>query len=114
MMSLQVLNISVDSPDLYPDCIPEDLNLNDMESIVEIVLEQVLGIEDAIPEQDDDDTTCSLLAKAGFKLSYEKQLFECDFLLNYSNRGQKHKYISYNTVYAEQFHPEIVPPPPRA
>lgn len=55
-MGLYFLNISVDTVDAYPNHIPEDLSFNDQESIVEIVLEQVLGYENAIAEYDDNDT----------------------------------------------------------
>lgn len=55
-MGLYLLNISVDSADPNPEHIPEDLSINDQESIVEIVIEKVLGFEDAIKEYDDHDT----------------------------------------------------------
>ena len=55
-MSLYLLNISVDTPDPNPEYIPEDLAFNDQESIVEIVVEKVLGFEDAIKEYDDHDS----------------------------------------------------------
>lgn len=55
-MGLYLLNISVDTADPNPEHIPEDLSLNDQESIVEIVVEKVLGFEDAIKEYDDHDT----------------------------------------------------------
>ena len=55
-MSLYLLNISVDSPDYFSNSISEDLSFNDQESIVEIVVEQVLGYENAIKEYDDNDT----------------------------------------------------------
>ena len=56
LMGLVLLNISVDTPDPYPQFIPEDLSINDPESIVEIVVEEILGYEDAIKEYDDHDT----------------------------------------------------------
>jgi len=46
----------VDAPDANPDHIPEDLTYNDPESIVEIVVEGILGFENAIAEYDDPDT----------------------------------------------------------
>jgi hypothetical protein len=46
----------VDTPDPQPENVPEDLTYNDMESVVEIVLEQVLDINNAIAEKDDTDT----------------------------------------------------------
>ena len=55
-MGLYLLNISVDTADPDPEYIPEDLSFNDQESIVEIIIEQVLGYEDAIKEYDDHDT----------------------------------------------------------
>lgn len=55
LMALYLLNISVDTADPNPEHIPEDLSLNDQESIVEIVVEKVLGFENAIKEYDDHD-----------------------------------------------------------
>ena len=55
-MALHLINISVDTADPTPEHIPEDLSINDQESVVEIVLEQLLGYEDAIKEYDDHDT----------------------------------------------------------
>ena len=54
-MSLFLLNISVDTADFNPNFISEDLSLNDQESIIEIIVEQVLGYEDAFMEYDDND-----------------------------------------------------------
>ncbi|HET6245273.1 MAG: hypothetical protein H0V01_02030 [Bacteroidetes bacterium] len=55
LLGLHFLNISVDSADPYPDCIPENLTINDQESIIEIVIEKILGFENAIKEYDDND-----------------------------------------------------------
>ncbi|MFZ1703251.1 MAG: hypothetical protein WAT79_02830 [Saprospiraceae bacterium] len=55
-MGLFLLNISVDSADPNPEHIPEDLLINDQESIVEIVVEKFLGYEYAFKEYDDNDT----------------------------------------------------------
>lgn len=55
-MGLYLLNISVDAADAKPQHIPEDLAFNDQESIVELVVEMVLGFEDAFQEYDDHDT----------------------------------------------------------
>lgn len=52
-LALVVINLSVDSPDYTSAELCEDLALNEQESIVEILLEQVMGIENAIPEHDD-------------------------------------------------------------
>lgn len=55
-MGLYLLNISVDPIDPRPEYMPEDLSINDQESIVEIVIEEVLGYQNAIDEYDDHDT----------------------------------------------------------
>lgn len=54
-MLLYIFNCSVDTPDLGGNFSPENLRLNDQESIVEIVAEKLLGFENAIPESDDAD-----------------------------------------------------------
>ncbi len=56
MMALYLLNLSVDPPNPHPTHIPEDLSINKQESIIEIVVEKILGYENAIKEYDDHDT----------------------------------------------------------
>ncbi|WP_418263108.1 hypothetical protein [Flavobacterium faecale] len=56
LMGVLLLNLSVDSADPYPPNIPENLAFNDQESIIEIVVEKLLGYENAIEEHDDNDT----------------------------------------------------------
>ncbi len=54
-MAIYLLNISVDTADRNPAHLPEDLTYNDQESIVEIVVEKILGFEQAFEEYDDPD-----------------------------------------------------------
>ena len=56
MLSLYLLNISVDSADPYAEYFKEDLSINDQESIIEIVVEKIIGYENAIKEYDDNDS----------------------------------------------------------
>lgn len=56
LMGFYLLNISVDTADPNPQHIPEDLSFNDQESIIEIIVEKVLGFENAIEEYDDADS----------------------------------------------------------
>jgi hypothetical protein len=51
-----MLNISVDADDPKANYIPEDLSFNEQESVIEILVEKVLGFENAIQEFDDHDT----------------------------------------------------------
>lgn len=54
-IALYLLNCSVDSQDLTPSNVRENLTINDQESIIELVVEKVLGFEHAIPENEDTD-----------------------------------------------------------
>ncbi|MDT0690860.1 hypothetical protein RM549_13765 [Salegentibacter sp. F188] len=56
LMALYFLNISVDSADPFPEHISEDLSINDQESFIELVVEKILGYENAIEENDDNDS----------------------------------------------------------
>jgi hypothetical protein len=112
-MALHVINCSVDAPDPQPENIPEDLSYNDMESIVEIVLEQVLKIENAISEKDDVDTDGDngLNLKKGFDFSYHQSSLKrlsCYISIVVG------KHAFYKEKYSEQFHSELIPPPPKA
>lgn len=60
LVGVAILNLSVDSPDLHENIVPEDLSYNDVESIVEWILEDFCQIENAIPEHDDNDDNNSL------------------------------------------------------
>ena len=73
-----ILNFSVDSKDVvYADSYPlgmlrnadqmgEDLSVNDIESLVELVLETGLDLEDAVPEHDESDEDNKLRHLADF------------------------------------------------
>jgi hypothetical protein len=60
-MMLHILNLSVDAADILPDAVPEDLSLNEIESIVEFVLEDVFHIQNALPECDEQDEAAELV-----------------------------------------------------
>ena len=55
VMAIHIFNCSVDNPDPMPNSYPEDLSINEMESVLEIILEQLCGIENAIAEYDEND-----------------------------------------------------------
>ena len=55
LLALFLLNTSIDMADEQPSNITEDLSFNEQESILEYVLEEIIGIEDAIPESEDND-----------------------------------------------------------
>jgi hypothetical protein len=55
LLAFHIFNLSVDTKDVEPDYVPEDLSINDQETIVELILEKIIGIDDAIQEQDEPD-----------------------------------------------------------
>lgn len=55
-IGLALLNISVDTSNLLSNEVAENISLNHQESFVEIVVEKMLGYENAIAEQDDHDS----------------------------------------------------------
>lgn len=109
-MGLYLLNISVDTADLKPKHIPEDLSFNDQESIIEIVLEKVLGYEDAIKEYDDNDTedhNTLTITKINLINRYLndiniKQLFI---------ETKRQKFLDLNAYFTNGFHQLDTPPP---
>lgn len=109
LLALHVLNFSVDSPDLYPDCFAEDLSLNDMESIVEIVLEKVLKIDNAVPEHDEPDDNGSI--------SKTPHTFVLDAPLKAVMEPAFTEYaypIRWSESCVSQYSHNITPPPPKA
>lgn len=84
LMAIHIFNLSVDTKDAAPDCIAEDLSINDQETVVEIVLEKVLGIDNAIAEQDEPDQEdggsldfkkINLISHHSHKLFFEPKIF---------------------------------------
>ncbi|MEE3243138.1 MAG: hypothetical protein VX226_00605, partial [Bacteroidota bacterium] len=69
LIALYMLNICVDSPDLFPNR-AENLNYNDQESVIELVVEQVLDLGDIIPEYDDNDAEEHTSSKTSANLDY--------------------------------------------
>jgi hypothetical protein len=52
---LHFLNLSIDARDAKPDTVPEDLALNDIESLTEFIAEVVFNWHDAFTEHDEHD-----------------------------------------------------------
>jgi hypothetical protein len=112
-MAIHIFNLSVDTRDAKPDYVPEDLSFNDLESVAEIVLEQLLNINNALAEHDESDTEDGgsielkkeILVSLKFRFDYIP-FFKYNIRLLYSG--------NYIEQYSSQFHPEIVPPPPKA
>jgi hypothetical protein len=71
LFSFFIFNYSIDVPDAHNDLSAEDLSYNDIESVSEFFIEIVLGIEDFVPENNDDDSDerTSFLKKIDLQLN---------------------------------------------
>lgn len=70
VFALLIFNISIDPPDLLVNLdndveLEEDLNINEMESVAELILEKGFELQDALPESDDPDSD-NILKKIHF------------------------------------------------
>lgn len=112
-MALHILNCSIDTPDAHPDYVPEDLAYNDIESISELLLEQILGFENAVAEHDEHDTEDGTGFNIAKILLFHQSSFA--FWIKYLPIFIFSKIVplTYEDIFATQFHPEIVSPPPQ-
>ncbi|MFA9190257.1 hypothetical protein AAGV28_02635 [Flavobacterium sp. FZUC8N2.13] len=110
-MALYLLNCSVDTSDIRPSYVPEDLSFNDQESLIEIIVEKVFKFENAIPENEDTDTENNHILKKtissafyilpSFKINNNEEIYD-------SNSGN----INYNETLVLIPYFEIYSPPP--
>jgi len=109
LLALYIFNFSIDSPDAQPDCIPEDLSNNDTESVYELLLEDVLGIESAIDEhdeRDEDDRRAFGFQKYVYNGTLTGSQFRINTLLSKSSLRD------YREDFASRPH-EVHSPPPK-
>lgn len=109
-MGIYLLNISVDTSDPTPNHVPENLSFNDQESILEILIEKVLGFEDAFKEYDDNDAedyNSNTLLKVTFiaQKNNEKVLKNIFFQILKPSFSDKNSFINFG------FHQIDTPPP---
>ena len=99
-------------PDAQPDYVAEDLTINDQESFVELVLEKVLGIENAVAEHDETDETNS----QNFEMSKDFKLYnQCAQNIVFQSHAIEITNIpSYKELIFTEYIGEIQPRPPRA
>lgn len=111
-MALYLLNISVDTPDFHSNTITEDLSINDQESLVEVILEEILGFEDLIPEYDDPDSEEPESQKKGNSFKIETlPLKGMPNFQAYSIENHKLTFSEFQQPLAEGFDLLDTPPP---
>jgi len=95
-LALFIFNFSIDTPDVFGDDVAEDLSFNDIESITELVLEDILGIYNACPEHDEND----LDDEGGFCKKFDFK-FNQNFPLKIDTKvdliNEERNFIVYNT-----------------
>lgn len=111
LMALHFINGSVDPVDLRNLSAREDLSLNEMESISEIIAEQILDIEDCFPEHDEP------FEDGNTPIEQVKHLSQFLPTLNnlavvFSDESGLQLLTSYSRRLNTQFSPEISLPPP--
>jgi hypothetical protein len=113
VMALHIFNVSVDSMDLLPAYLPEDLNINDCESIVELVLEDVLGIKGAIAEHDEPESEESenIALKKLFALPQAKVRLALVPALPTCHSAPI--FAEYTNPFVASVYTELVSPPPK-
>lgn len=110
LMGVYLLNISVDTADPSPEHIPEDLSINDQESIVEIVVEMILGYENAFEEYDDNDTE-EHNKKTNVKIDLTNH-YTAEIVLNKESIiTTRQNFPDLNTFLANGFQKLDIPPP---
>jgi hypothetical protein len=111
-MAMHIINCSVDAPDMQLNAIAESDSHNDMESIVEIVLEKVLEIENAIPEHDESDDE----GKGTNEFKKDYKLFAFLPLKNISSEKMANphlEHVSFSYCFEEQYISDDLTPPPK-
>lgn len=106
------LNISVDATDiLYYEKI-ENLNINNQESIIEIIIEKVFGFDNAIAEQDDNDNSQNSIFKKIKTLDFtiENETF-ISFFSSLISNPKEIKKIPFQHIPNPLL--EIISPPPK-
>ncbi len=80
-LAIQLLNISIDPSDRERFGLTEDITFNEIESLSELLLEEVLEIEDCIPESDERDSdniktgfTAIALINANFQYNCTREI----------------------------------------
>ena len=106
-----MLNISIDVADARPPGVAEDLSYNEQESIAEYIMEEILGIEDAFPESEDNDASQKTVLK---KANTIDQFVVTPLAVKEQDHAalQKNTYPQQPVISPSHQYIKIVSPPP--
>ena len=105
-LALYMLNCSIDSPDNHPNFVAEDLTFNDQESIVELVVEIILGFDETIPEYEDNDNHKHTVKKIRTIDLYSSSLHHFTLIINaYTKNSYSFLRLFFKNPFLEIKHP---------
>ncbi|MWB94569.1 hypothetical protein GON26_09355 [Flavobacterium sp. GA093] len=103
----------MDTSDFNSNYVVENLTINDQESIIELVVEKILGYENAIPEIDDCDSENHILIKKSIALDFFT-IPSFPFDINQFENKSNSKNTSFSNSAPLKTYLEIHSPPPEA
>lgn len=109
-IALYLLNISADTRDSSLSHLPEDLSINDQESIIEIFVEKVLGYKNEIKEYDDPDNG-DYNKKKSSKIDLSICCLASYLMVHYLPTNKRYCFISSNRLIKPLI--EVDSPPPK-
>ncbi|MEA1786032.1 hypothetical protein U1E44_08020 [Arenibacter sp. GZD96] len=108
-MCFYMLNLSVDAPNPQGAKVTADSAFNDQESMIEMIVEKILGFEDAIVENDDHDTSHEQRQKKNMNLDFFVLATGTETIVHNFPANARKKYASpftdVNMRYSEVFSP---------
>ena len=105
-----MLNVSVDIADPNSPFTPEDLSINDQESIIEIIVEKIFGFENAISEYDDHDTE-EQNGKKSTTIDFLSVPIADLLISSFNNSSKKKEFPHYEAALIQRFEGLDSPPP---
>jgi hypothetical protein len=114
-MALHILNFSLDAPDATKSTITEDLSFNEIESFTEWFAEDVLNIENAFSESDEQGDEESGFIKKIVDITFYQVVFKDEIripsLKNIKNNSTS---VNYSKPFCATIYISIFSPPPEA
>lgn len=115
VMAMHILNFSIDAPDIIDKSIAEDLSYNEIESLTELIAENILNIEDAFSESDEKGDEESGFFKKYSEITLHYVLLKDKPVSNSLINTKKSSTSSlYVTSFCSTIYLSVFSPPPKA
>ena len=114
-MALHILNFSIDAPDNTASDVAEDLSFNEIESFTEWFAEDVLNIEDAFSESDEQGDEESGFIKKIVDIKFYQVVFDDEILTpSLKNIKNNSNLVNYSKPFCSTIYISVFSPPPEA